>query len=257
MHASPSPWILSWETPAKPAFRIFLFPHAGGGASAYRSWPRKLPSDVAVHAIQPPGREQRFREPPVWRMETLIDELLPCMLPLLDRPFLFFGHSLGAKVAHAACHALDEAACPQPEALLVSACRPPHFPEPRPLHALPDTDFLRELARFQGTDPAVLEQPELLRCFLPMLRADFTMDETWNPKNCGPLSVPIHAFCARSDNEAHVVEMRQWKRYTSTDFTLSIFPGGHFYLRTSRELPHALNTIFHNLRTRHTEAYAT
>lgn len=243
-----SPWILSWDTPQDPACRLITFSHAGGGATSYRSWPRKLPHDVALHAIQLPGREQRFREPPIWRMDSLISGLLPHVLPLFDRPFVLFGHSLGAKIAYALCARLAAEHHPMPEHLLVSACRAPHLKEPRPLHNLPDDAFIQELGRFEGTDPAVLAEPELLACFLPMLRADFTIDETWQPTPPLPLPVPIRAFCATEDPEANEGEMTQWEQYTDRLFSISTFPGGHFYLRTNRDFYNQLTDILHGIR---------
>ncbi|HEX4591042.1 MAG TPA: thioesterase domain-containing protein, partial [Gemmataceae bacterium] len=51
---------------ANPAARVRLacLPFAGGGAGAYRTWADDLPLTVEVCAVQPPGRETRFREPP-------------------------------------------------------------------------------------------------------------------------------------------------------------------------------------------------
>lgn len=42
--------------------RIFCFPYAGGGASAYRNWGTYLPNYVGVYPIQIPGRENRITE---------------------------------------------------------------------------------------------------------------------------------------------------------------------------------------------------
>jgi surfactin synthase thioesterase subunit len=49
-----------------------------------------------VCAIQLPGREDRFREPPYDDLETLLDAFEAVILPLTDRPFALLGVSMGA-----------------------------------------------------------------------------------------------------------------------------------------------------------------
>ena len=45
------------ESNSNDKIRIFCFPYAGGGASAYRNWGTYLPDYVGVYPIQIPGRE--------------------------------------------------------------------------------------------------------------------------------------------------------------------------------------------------------
>lgn len=43
---------------------LFCFPFAGGGASTYTSWIKKLKDKITVCPIQLPGREERIMEKP-------------------------------------------------------------------------------------------------------------------------------------------------------------------------------------------------
>ena len=74
--------------------RLFCFPHAGGGASQ----PLDLSGWAAV-PVRLPGRESRLAEAPFERMGPLVAALADNIEPYLDRPFAFFGHSMGAVVA--------------------------------------------------------------------------------------------------------------------------------------------------------------
>src|SRR3954466_6236608 len=76
--------------------RIFCFPYAGGGAAIYRRWGERFPATVAVFPVQLPGRENRVNEVPYTSMPTLVAELGSVIRPYLDKPFVFFGHSMGA-----------------------------------------------------------------------------------------------------------------------------------------------------------------
>ena len=74
--------------------RIFCFPYAGGGASAYRNWGTYLPNYVGVYPIQIPGRENRITEKALTDMCKLTDKIVSAIHPYLDTPYLVFGHSL-------------------------------------------------------------------------------------------------------------------------------------------------------------------
>src|SRR5262245_41506308 len=91
-------WIVRKPPSGKARPRLFCFPYAGGGASAYRGWAEALPS-LEVCAVQAPGRETRIGEAPLTRLEPLADAATAAIRPLLDRPFAFFGYSLGGFVA--------------------------------------------------------------------------------------------------------------------------------------------------------------
>lgn len=93
----------SWVTYLRPKpqakLRLFCFHYAGGGALSFRSWSDSLPPAVEVCAIELPGRGSRLLEPPFTQLELLIQELTRILLPWLDKPFAFFGHSMGALVS--------------------------------------------------------------------------------------------------------------------------------------------------------------
>src|SRR5262245_25838037 len=125
--AVPDPWLACVQPRLRPGVRLFCFPHAGGGASLFRGWADGLPDAVEVCPVQLPGRETRFREPPFLCLEPLIEALATALRPHLDRPFAFFGHSLGALVAFELARRLGRAEGPQPVHLFVSGCAAPQI----------------------------------------------------------------------------------------------------------------------------------
>ncbi len=215
--------------------RLFCFPYAGGGASIYRLWSRTLPVDVGVYPIQLPGRENRIAETPVSSMKELVYSLSREIIPYLDLPFVFFGHSMGARIAFELAHELRRKWNMRPRLLMVSGSRAPHIPEPKPLHHLPDDAFIRELRRFSGTPEAVLQSSELMKVFLPILRADFTVGETYVYSEGVPLECPFSAFGGTEDPEANQKEIKAWACHTRGDFTLEMIKGDHFFLHTQRD----------------------
>ena len=221
----------------QPAARLFCFPYAGGGASIYRQWASKLPAWVEVCALQLPGRENRLREPGYTNMKAAIEEIAETISPLLDKPFYLFGYSMGSLISFELTRLLRRHNLPQPQHLFVSAHRGPSVPRRRTgIHTLPDRQFLDEIKKLGGTPDQVLENEELMEIFLPMLRADFTLLETYEYVPEPPLTCPISAYCGREDEGVSAEEMAGWKVQTSGAFKLVMVSGGHFFIHGQQEL---------------------
>src|SRR5579884_4085328 len=116
---STSPWIKRANPQAR--CRLFCFPYAGGGASIYHAWSRSLPAEIDVCAVQLPGRENRIGEPLFTSLPLLIDALAHELAPFFDKPFVFFGHSMGALISFELARCLRSRRQPEPAQLFVSA----------------------------------------------------------------------------------------------------------------------------------------
>ena len=230
-----TPWLSRFAPRPAAEVRAFCFSFAGGGAAAYRPWALSLPDTVEVFAVQLPGRENRLREPPMHRMPDLLSALVPALMPHLDRPFAFWGHSMGALVAYEAACSLQQRGAPKPARLMLSARRPPQLPDrDPPMHGLDDAAFVAEIQRrYNGIPPEVLLYPELLELLLPALRADMAVIESHqaataaraHPKFDGPISV----FGGHDDLRAPRHELEGWQAHTNEPIVMRQFPGGHFY----------------------------
>jgi medium-chain acyl-[acyl-carrier-protein] hydrolase len=216
--------------------RLFCFPPAGHGSAIFRLWPNGLPSSYEVCAIELPGRGARLREPPIPSIPTIVEQLIDSLLPELDRPFAFFGHSMGAVLAAAVAQSLAARGERQPSHLIVSARRPPlMFDSASSLRALADEDFVVEInRRYAGIPQEVVNDPELLAMLLPALRADVAALEQYVPAAQAPLECPITACGGTSDTTTPLAHMEAWRRETRKQFRLRLFSGGHFYFLNER-----------------------
>ncbi|MEH0020155.1 MAG: alpha/beta fold hydrolase [Desulfobacter sp.] len=225
-----TPWLITEQVPNIRA-RLFCFPYAGGGASVYRLWQQYLPHDIQICALQPPGRESRISEAPYNDVQKLVSAIVPEITAFLDHPFAFFGHSTGALVAFELTRALRRARLPLPGTLMVSGSRPPHIPEPHPIHHLPEPEFLDGLRRFAGTPEELLQNKEIMALYAPILRADLALEETYVHEDETLLNIPVAAVGGDRDSETPPHILEEWKSHTSGDFTMKLFTGDHFYLR--------------------------
>lgn len=231
-----SRWFRYRRIDSKTALRLFCFPFAGGSASAFWGWSDKLPREVELCAVQLPGRENRIAERPFTRMVELVETLVDVLVPLLDRPFAFFGHSMGATVAFEVVRRLRALQLPQPVHLFVSGCRAPHLPDPgRRFHLLPDAELIGELRKLEGTTEEVLKNNDLMQLLLPTLRADFELNETYVFRHGKPLDCGISAFCGSDDQTAPFEAVRVWREHTHTAFRFRIFEGRHFFISSSKD----------------------
>lgn len=227
-------WISCLKPNLRARLRLFCFPFAGGSHASFRLWPDMLPPDVEVCPVHLPGRGDRLQESPFTRLAPLVEMLADALLPHLNKPFAFFGHSMGALMSFELVRQLRRRSASLPLYMFVSACPAPQvYTTEVPTYNLPDSAFIEELRRLNGTPQQVIEHPEILELMLPTLRADFAVCETYTYSIEPPLDCPIAAFGGLNDQEVSREELEAWRRQTTALFTLRMFPGDHFYCQTT------------------------
>jgi len=190
-----------------------------------------LPADVELNAVQLPGRGARISETPLTSIQQMARACADALAPLLDKPFVFFGHSMGAMLAFELTRELRRRGLPLPQQLIVSACRAPHCELGRaPLHHLPKPEFLDAIANLKGTPEAAIANRELMDLLEPVLRADFTAAECWTLSADAPLPVPIAAFGGDQDHWVSAQAIASWREHTNAGFWQQSFSGDHFYM---------------------------
>jgi medium-chain acyl-[acyl-carrier-protein] hydrolase len=242
VNATDKKWFSSQKRNSQAKLKLFCFPYAGGNSQTYRVWPFKLPETIEVQAVNLPGRGTRLREAPFTRLTPLVHEIAEAIVPELDKPFAFFGHSMGALIAFELTHQLRKQNHLSPVHLIVSGRSAPQIPDTDPqTHDLPEKEFMEELRRLNGTPAEALEHPELMQLMLPILRADFAICETYTYEDRSVLDCPIAALGGLDDANVPREELTAWRERTTGAFTMRMFPGDHFYLHTA-QLP-LLETI--------------
>jgi medium-chain acyl-[acyl-carrier-protein] hydrolase len=226
----PSPWYAPGTEHTDAARRLFCLPYAGGNSAAFRDWQEHLGPCVQVVPIRMPGRLQRIIDPPIDRMPVLVEQLTASIRPLLDRPFAFFGISMGALIAFEAVRELRATGVSAERLIVASYPGPSEPPSEPPVGHLPDEEFVEALRVIGVAPPALLEHEELMRIMLPAIRADFLLTERHDYRPTLPLDLPITAIYGFGDPLTSATEMERWGRESTYPPDFITMPGGHFLL---------------------------
>ena len=226
-------WIECYQPNPGASLRLFCFPYAGGSARIYRSWGQYLPSCVEVCPVQLPGRDRRIAEPPFSNLLLLVQATAEALRALLDKPFALFGHSMGALLSFELAHHVRAEFGLSPEHLFLAGRFAAHLEKTEPsTYDLPTPQLLQELQQLKGTPPGVLENPDLMELMLPLLRADFSVGDTYIYSARPLLSCPITALGGLRDSEVPRADLQAWGELTTGPFSLRMFPGDHFFLHS-------------------------
>jgi len=215
--------------------RLFCFPYAGGGVSVFHPWSARLAQvGISVLGVQPAGREDRLLEPAFTDMAELTAPLVVELVPYLDRPYAFFGHSMGALIAWEVTHALRDKGMRLPEHVFLSAR---HGPQRRAradgftgLERVTDAELTDHLRQLNQTPEEILSNAQFMRYILPTVRADFTLVNQYVYQHDEPLDCATTVFGGVDDPYVPAEQLHDWAEFTRGPFSVQMFPGGHFFL---------------------------
>jgi medium-chain acyl-[acyl-carrier-protein] hydrolase len=233
--AASSTWFAASERRPRAAVRLFCFAGAGGSGQMFRGWGEGIEGIEVLTAVLP-GRSARFGEPPFLSMSTLVAAAADALRPLVDRPSMLLGHSLGALIAFELARVLRDGGS-APAHFFACGARPPHLPRSTSGYAeASDEKLIAHLRRLNGTPDELLHQPQMLELFLPAIRADMAVSQSFRFRAGEPLPCPISAYGGTDDEFITRSDLDGWRWHTSSRFALRMLPGKHFFLNDARDV---------------------
>ena len=216
----------------EPLLRIFLFPYAGSGPSAFYQWPKYLNDYVELVCLNLPGRGARLSETSYTSMNQIIENAKHEIDTLLDKPFIFIGYSLGAKIAYELLLNLHQRNLPLPAHWITIASPSPHLPrQSDPIHQLDDKDFLFALTKYAGIPEEILSDNEWMEMLMPSLKGDFSILENTQPVTKTTWSIPISILGGEYDQQIDTEELKKWSELFPNIHLYRLFPGNHFFIK--------------------------
>ncbi|UJF34781.1 type I polyketide synthase [Paenibacillus hexagrammi] len=259
-------WIAHRKSNPLAKMKLFCFPYgSGGGASLYREWQAKLPDYIEVCPIQLPGKENRVKEKAFDQMDRAVEVMKEVLLPELDRPYAFYGHSAGALLVYCLAYRLWKEIDNKPMHLFVGAYSSPTI-LPNPLISftrekfknigygdIPGPDILSSISPEQYEDMVNVitsendVNQELVRLYLPTRLAELQMVNSYRAAEEAGFDVPITAIHGKRDDKVQEHEMYAWKELTQGTFELHEVSGDHLFLREDQNQEQLLEIISQDL----------
>ncbi|MCM2438763.1 SDR family NAD(P)-dependent oxidoreductase [Agrobacterium vitis] len=234
-----------------PRLKLVCFAYAGGGPAVFNGWDEAFGSDIEVAVVQLPGRGSRLNETPYTTMSQLVNGLAPALAEYIDRPFAFFGHCIGGVQAFELTHHLHQAIGMLPAHLFVAGSRAPQIynEDQAAVDAAQfgataaragvatDQDFIEMLQDVNfANNRALFKDSELLSLMLPVIKADYQLNNTYRFQPKRPLGVPITALGGRADPYTTGQHILGWQAHSEMRLVTQFFPGDHYFMETQSEL---------------------
>jgi medium-chain acyl-[acyl-carrier-protein] hydrolase len=218
--------------------KLFCFPYAGGAAASYNQWKQYLDPSIEFRAIELAARGRRMREPNYKSIDDAVDDVFNIIKDELTQgPYVLCGHSMGTMIAFELAYKIKKYGLPGPIHIIFSGRCAPQIPRDnkRALHHLPDDEFKKEMLEMGGTPKEFFDHPELMEVFLPLLRGDFTLTETYvHPPKDAPLDVDFTVLSGKQDEDTPE-EVEAWRIHTTGNCDIHYFEGDHFFIHDETE----------------------
>jgi acyl transferase domain-containing protein/surfactin synthase thioesterase subunit/acyl carrier protein len=221
-------WFVRQAPNEEAAARLFFFHDAGGDSSLFASMTQALSKVFDIVTVELPGRGHRMQEVMYTNVHTLMDDLIPAMTPLLDKPYFVFGHSMGGLLAFELTRELEAKKLMLPVKLFVSSTPGLTTYSKREVdHTLSDEELYE---MFPYLNPAMHDDKEWHKLLMKMLRSDLQLLANYQYIKKSPLTIPVVALYGNSDDRVSKEQAAKWSEETSQEFRLIERPGAHRYI---------------------------
>lgn len=223
--------MLSYNIKKQYDHSLIFFPFAGGSGELYTPWFQYFAHNIDCRYAMLKGRGKYFHQNAFDKVDNLVNDIIPEILDVCDKPFSLFGHSMGALIAFELSRALQERFGVIPINLFVSGFRPPRLPHNKEfLHTMPKDQLIDKLYEMGGIQSSHTVNTEDLEPFLPTLYSDFKLCELYTYKYSQPLSCNIVVLWGDQDDFIQQDKISLWQKETCYQVEFKKFRGNHFYI---------------------------
>lgn len=215
--------------------KLFCLPYAGGSSSIYSRWNKCLSDFIEIYPIEFAGRGKRYSDSLYENFGQAVNDIYKLIEKdiAMSPAYSIFGHSLGGLIAYELIHKIIQEGKPQPEHIFFSGAKAPNFERNKnKIHELPDNEFMQKIIELGGTPREVIENKELQEIVLPILKADFRINETYKyTEKEQKIGCDITVLYGKHENVKND-EITEWRNYTSGKCGIYMLEGNHFFINT-------------------------
>lgn len=216
--------------------KLFAFPYAGGSSLHYFKWKNLLNDYIELVPVELAGRGTRPKAPLCNTFSAAVEDLYKQIEHIIDEsPYAFFGHSMGSLLAYELAHTLRDRGKKEPNVMFMSGRWAPHIERTELVDLMSSDECLKErLLELGGASPDLFENKHLSDLFIPILRADFCLMESYEYKNNRqPLSAAMSVMTGMKDVDVNKHDLIEWGNHTNGRLSIHKFRGGHFFINDS------------------------
>ncbi|MBL6449389.1 SDR family oxidoreductase [Fulvivirga sp. 29W222] len=224
------PTIVASTSNAKHKVQLVCFHDAGGNANLYADWEEKLANNIQLVTVELPGRGKSSSMQPFTNMKQAVHKISDTLMGVMDKPAIFFGHSMGGLIAFEVMRELRRRLARPPVSLIVSST--PQLASYDKQHLDHNADDQTLTKRFPHLSKEAIPDTELREILIRLLRNDLILLDSYKYEFAPPMDVNIIAIHGKSDITVSNKQMNLWKNETTLKFRFIEREGDHHYLRS-------------------------
>ena len=193
-----------------------------------------MPEFIELLPVELKGHGTRMREPLAKSVDDAVEDIANIITSALEKDdsYAILGHSMGSALAYETYYKLKEMGYPEPVHMFFSGRKSPiNDRNVTEFYKKSDEEFLDIVYKYGGTTREIMANKELRELFLPILRSDFMIAETYYS---GDKPEKIHCAITvtngKEDLSIASVNMDEWREITDRECDIKFLPGDHFFL---------------------------
>ncbi|MCI4139081.1 thioesterase domain-containing protein [Bacillus vallismortis] len=212
--------------------KLFCIPHAGGMTSIYNEWKPIVGLNVELIPIELAGRGTRFLDEHYKSFDQAVDDVVAKILNhnKIEQKFAIYGHSMGAYIAYEAVQILNKLNDNRLVHLFVSGKGAPYLTKKEFISDWSDEELIKKIDELGGLHNRLKNNRELLNLFIPVIRNDYRIIETYNHNIKNKVETKMTVISGKYDESISMQEILGWKEYSDKEVDIFQINGGHFFI---------------------------
>lgn len=214
---------------------LFCLPYAGGSEAIYYKWKKYLDPRIELNPIELKGRGKRFNEDFYETLQDAVDDIFNNIKGVIGNDdYAIYGHSMGSLLAYETYYKVVGQEMKKPTHMFFSGHEAPSTIKQREnTYKLPDYEFIKKVIDIGGTPKEIMENRELLEMFVPIIRNDFRILETYEYKEREKkIECNISILNGKQD-DIKLEEILAWNKHVCGGVKVYNFQGNHFFINNN------------------------